>query len=142
MKTNGHRENSMSDARQRRFGLHGGSTPSGRGDDLTVVDPGYDDPGYWVRFRSRVMAGASDELSRRSLAAEVGVADFIQSWARTVIRTAAIAAAVAGFHLVRHPPATAVGVEEALTTGLEDRTLTDLMERPGDDPFLLVEVTF
>jgi hypothetical protein len=132
----------MSDARQRRFGLHGDTEPSGRGDDMAIIDPGYDDPGYWVRFRSHVMARASDELSRRSLAAEVGVADFIQSWARGVIRTAAIAAAVAGFLLLRDGPATAVGVEEALMTGLEDRTLTDSMERPGDDPFLLVEVTF
>jgi hypothetical protein len=36
-----------------------------------------------------------------------------------------------------------LGVEEALTMGLEDRTLPDFMAQPqGGDPFLLVEVTF
>lgn len=131
-----------SDARRGRFGVHGGAELPERGDDLTILDPGYDDPGYWIRFRSQVMVRATDELSRRSLVAEVGVADFIQSWARTVIRAAAIAAVIAGLLLLRDGPDTALGVEEALTTGLEDRTLTDLMERPGDDLFLLVEVTF
>ena len=132
-----------SDTRQGRFGPHRGAEPSGRPDDLTILDPGYDDPRYWVRFRSRVMERAANELSRRSLAAEEGVADFLQSWARTVVRTAAVAAAIAGMVLLRDPPATAVGVEEVLTTGLEDRALTDLMERPaGDDPLLLVEGTF
>ena len=89
------------------------------------------------------MARASDELSRRRLAAEVGVVDFLQSWSRTVIRAALIAAAIAGVLLLRDRPATALGVEEALTMGLEDRTLPDLMEESeGGDPFLLVEVTF
>ena len=89
------------------------------------------------------MAGASDELSRRRLAAEVGVVDFLQSWSRTVIRAAAIAAVIAGVLLLRDRPAAELGVEEALTVELEDRTLPDLMEQPeGGDPFLLVEVTF
>ncbi len=144
-----------SDARQRRFGPQGGEGPPGRvqgltqglthglARDLAILDPGLDDPGYWSRFRARVMARAADEWSRRRLAAEVGVADFLQSWARPVIRAAAIAALIAGMLLMRDRPATVWGVEEALTTGLEDRTLPDLMERPeGDDPFLQVEVTF
>ena len=89
------------------------------------------------------MARASGELSRRRLAAEVGVVDFLQSWSRTVIRAALIAAAIAGVLLLWDRPATTLGVEEALTMGLEDRTLPDLMEQSeGGDPFLLVEVTF
>ncbi len=132
-----------SDARKGRFGFHGGDGPKGQGNELAVLDPGLDDPGYWSRFLSVVMAGASDELSRRRLAAEVGVTDFFQSWSVTVIRAALIAAAIASVLLLRDRPATALGVEEALTMGLEDRTLPDLMEQPeGGDPFLLVEVTF
>ena len=132
-----------SDPRKRRLSLHGGDSPTGQGHDLSVLDPGLDDPGYWSRFLSVVMAGASDELSRRRLAAEVGVVDFLQSWSRTVIRAALIAAAIAGVLLLRDRPATTLGVEEALTMGLEDRTLPDLMEQSeGGDPFLLVEVTF
>ena len=132
-----------SDARKGRFGFHGGDGPKGQGNELAVLDPGLDDPGYWSRFLSVVMARASGELSRRRLAAEVGVVDFLQSWSRTVIRAALIAAAIAGVLLLWDRPATTLGVEEALTMGLEDRTLPDLMEQSeGGDPFLLVEVTF
>ena len=132
-----------SDARKGRFDLNGGDGPTGQRHDLAVLDPGLDDPGYWSRFFSVVMAGASDELSRRRLAAEVGVVDFLQSWSLTVIRAAAIAAVIAGVLLLRDRPAAELGVEEALTVELEDRTLPDLMEQPeGGDPFLLVEVTF
>ncbi len=131
------------DVRKGRFGPRGGHGPTGEGDDLSVLDPGLDDPGYWPRFLSIVMVRASDELSRRRLAAEVGVTDFLQSWSVTVIRAALVAAVIAGVLLLRDRPATALGVEEALTVGLEDRTLPDLMEQPeGDDPFLFVELTF
>ncbi len=132
-----------SDARKGRFGFHEDDGPKGQGNELAVLDPGLDDPGYWSRFLSVVMERAADELSRRRLAAEVGVVDFLQSWSRTVIRAALIAAAIAGVLLLRDRPATTLGVEEALTMGLEDRTLPDLMEQSeGGDPFLLVEVTF
>ena len=132
-----------SDARQGRLHPQRGDGPPGLENDLAILDPGYDDPGYWSRFRSVVMARAGDELSRRRLAAGVGVSDFLQSWSPTVIRAAAIAAAIAGMLLLRDPPATVLGVEEVLTSGFEDRALPDLMERSeGDDPFLLVEATF
>ncbi len=132
-----------SDARKGRLGLHRGDGPTEQAPDLAVLDPGLDDPGYWPRFLSLVMERASGELSRRRLAAEVGVTDFLQSWSVTVIRAALIAAAIAGVLLLRDGPATTLGVEEALTTELEDRTLPDFMAQPqGADPFLLVEVTF
>ena len=132
-----------SDARKGRFGPRAGGGPSGQDHNLTILDPGLVDPGYWLRFRSLVMARADAELSKRRLAAEVGVVDFLQSWSRTVIRAALIAAAIAGVLLLRDRPATTLGVEEALTMGLEDRTLPDLMEQSeGGDPFLLVAVTF
>ncbi len=132
-----------SDARKGRLGLHGGDGPTEQAPDLAVLDPGLDNPEYWPRFLSVVMERASGELSRRRLAAEVGVTDFLQSWSVTVIRAALIAAAIAGVLLLRDGPATTLGVEEALTMGLEDRTLPDLMgQSEGDDPFLLIEVTF
>ncbi len=114
-----------------------------KGRDMAFLDPGLDDPGYWFRFRSLVMARADDELSRRRLATDAGFTDFIQSWSRAVIPAAAIAAAIAGVLILRGQPATAWGIEEALTVGLEDRTLPVLMEQPeGVDPFQLIEVTF
>ena len=132
-----------SDARRGRFRPQGGDGPAGQDHDLAILDPGLDDSGYWFRFRSLVMARADHELTRRRLAAGVGVADFLQSWSQAVIRAAAIAAAIAGVLFLRGRSTPEWDVEEALTVGLEDRTLPQLMDRSeGDDPFLLIEVTF
>ncbi len=132
-----------SDVRKARFGPQGDDGPPGQDHDLAILDPGHDDPGYWFRFRSLVMARAADELTRRRLAEEMGVAGLLQSWSRTVIRAAAIAAAIAGVLFLRGRSTPEWGVEEALTVGLEDRTLPQLMEQSGGvDPFLFVEVTF
>ena len=132
-----------SDARKERSGPRGGDGPLGQDHDLAILDPGLDDPGYWFRFRSLVMARAADGLSRRRLAAEMGVAGLLQSWSRAVIPAAAIAAAIAGALFLRGSPTPEWGVEEALTVGLEDRTLPQLMEQSEEaDPFLFVEVTF
>jgi len=132
-----------SDVRKARFGPQGGDGPPGQDHDLAILDPGHDDPGYWFRFRSLVMARAADELTRRRLAEDMGVAGLLQSWSRTVIRAAAIAAAIAGVLFLRGRATPEWDVEEALTEGLEDRTLPQLMEQSeGADPFLFVEVTF
>ena len=132
-----------SDARKGRFGPQGGDGPGAVGRDFAILDPGRHDPGYWLRFRTLVMARADDELSRRRHLAEVGVTDLVQSWSRGVIRAAAIAAAIAGVLILRGPSTTPWGPEEALTQGLEDRTLPLLMgQSESGDPFLFVEVTF
>ena len=132
-----------SDARKGRFGPRGGDGAPGQDHHLAILDPGLDDPGYWFRFQSLVMARVDDELSRRRLAADVGVSDFLESWSRTVIHAAAIAAAIAGVLLLRGRPALEWDIEEALTVELQDRTLPQSMYRSeGDDPFLFVEVTF
>lgn len=132
-----------SDARNGRFGPWGGDDPPGQDHDLAILDPGLDDPGYWSRFRSLVMARAADEMSRRRMAAGMGVAGLLQSWSRTVIPAAALAATIAGILFLRGRPTPEWGVEEALTVDLEDRTLPQLMEQSeGADPFLFVEVTF
>ncbi len=139
-----HKGNGMKrDVRKGRFGRRGGYGPIGEVDDLAVLDPGLDDPGYWPRFLSLVMVRASDELSRRRIQAESGVTDFLQSWSVPVIRAALVAAVIAGVLLLRDRPAAPLGVEEALTVGLEDRTLPDLMEQPEEgDPFAFVELRF
>ena len=132
-----------SDARKGRFRQQGGDDASEQNHYLAILDPGLDDPGYWSRFRSLVMTRADDELSRRRLAAEEGISDFIQSWSRTVIRAAAIAAAIAGVLFLRGRPTPEWDIEEALTVGLEDSALPQLMDQSeGDDPFVFVEVTF
>lgn len=123
-----------------------GRRPSDPGYDLGVLDPGRDDASFWARFRFRVMTRASDELLRRRLMAEVTALELVQSWARTMMPVAAVAATVAGLLLFqgqRPGSAVAVGVEEALTRELEDQTLPEFMQQGGDDvAFLLTGETF
>lgn len=100
---------------------------------LRALDPATDDATYWLRFRAWVVESAAPELARRRLAVEVTVGDVLTAWARTLVPTALMAAALAGVLVVRDaatPPAlpTAMSVEELLTSGLED-----------EDPFLSAE---
>ncbi len=91
---------------------------------LRALDPATDDPHYWVRFRSWVVERAGPELSRRRLLSDVTVGDVLQSWSRTLVPTALLAAAVAALSLVRGPvapeAANHVGVEELLVSELAD----------------------
>jgi len=68
---------------------------------LALLDPASEDPNYWLRFRERVMTDAARALSQRRLMAEITVADVMASWGRTIVPTAALAAALAGILLVR-----------------------------------------
>jgi hypothetical protein len=68
---------------------------------LAVLDPASGDPNYWLRFRWWVMSGAAAELARRRQAARLTVADVVESWARALLPTAALVAAVAGMLLLR-----------------------------------------
>ncbi len=91
-------------------------------DALRLVDPASQDPNYWFRFRSWVVSNAAAELLRRRLMHELTVADVMSSWARAVVPTAALAAALAGLLLVRGPDLPtpqSVGVEELLLSEVE-----------------------
>ncbi len=123
----------------------GGHEDEGRrahGYDLRVLDPGSQDPGYWARFRFRVMTRAANELARRRQMADVTFLDVAQSWVRFLVPAAALAAAVGAVLLSqgRTDGSLAVaGPEEVLTQELEDRTLPDFMALEGaaDGVFLL-----
>lgn len=92
---------------------------------LRSLDPGTEDPNYWLRFRSWVMETAAPELARRRLVADVTVGDVLQSWSRTLVPTALLAAAVAGLALLRGPV-----VPEASPMAVEELLVSEL----GDDP--------
>jgi len=97
---------------------------------LGLLDPAQQDPSYWVRFRSWVVSNAGAELARRRLVRELTVADVMSSWARAVVSTAALVAALAGLMLVRGagPPALQlVGVEELLVSEVEGETIPTLL---------------
>ena len=103
---------------------------------LGALDPASDDPSYWFRFRSTVAMRAMGELSRRRRA-ELTVGDLVISWSRTLVPATALAAAAAGFLLMRSAPVveTPLGVEEILSEGLAGA----LDGEPGDPD---VEISF
>ncbi len=68
---------------------------------LSVLDPESRDPNYWLRFRWWVMSGAAGELARRRQAVSLTVGDVLESWARALLPTAALVAAVASMLLLR-----------------------------------------
>lgn len=97
---------------------------------LGLLDPAQQDPSYWVRFRSWVVSNAGAELARRRLVRELTVADVMSSWARAVVSTAALVAALAGLMLVRGagaPDLQLVGVEELLVSEVEGETIPTLL---------------
>ena len=102
------------------------------GQDLEIaeafefLDPAHQDPTYWLRFRSWVVSNAAAEMARRRLMHELTVADVLNSWARAIVPTAVLAAALAGLLLVRGD-ATALdqhlGIEELLVSEVEGQTI-------------------
>jgi hypothetical protein len=91
------------------------------GRSLGVLDPGRWDPTYWFRFRGRVMMAAARELARRRMTADTTVSDLVVSWARTLVPTALLAAAVAAFIVFRSqaaPSLVPLSVEEILADGI------------------------
>lgn len=99
---------------------------------LAAADPGRGDDTYWPRFHRSVMERAKSELTRRRAAAELTITQLVSSWGRTLIPTAAAAAAVGAFFLLR--PATienevgVIAVEEELVQGIEGPTIPDVLE--------------
>jgi len=88
---------------------------------LDQLDPGREDSAYWLRFRGWVMSRAAGELARRRVMAKLTVEDVLSSWARTVLPTAMLAAALAGLFLLRNH-----ALEAPLPLGVEELLLTDV----------------
>lgn len=93
---------------------------------LRALDPQTLDANYWLRFRDWVLSSAAPELARRRLVADITVGDVMSSWARAVIPTAVLAAALAGVLIVKGqvgqaPPP--VRLEELLSADLEHPTV-------------------
>ena len=94
---------------------------------LRALDPGATDPGFWMRFQARVMQGAGPELARRRLMADLTVGDVLAGWARALVPTAVLAAAVAALVLLRDAPAAPATVEDLLTAGMESQTIPEAL---------------
>lgn len=100
-----------------------------------ALDPAGRDPNYWLRFRGWVMEGAAAELARRRLMAQLTVGDVLTSWARTVVPTAVLAAALAGLLLLRSPegPPGFIGLEEQLVSEIPGETVPVLLTPEGTE---------
>lgn len=103
---------------------------------LEALDPAIGDPNYWLRFRHWVLRNAAPELARRRLMAELTVGEVMTSWARAVVPTAVLAAALAGILLVRGEMSSSqapVSVEVLLEAEFEGLTIpADLtLPEPG-----------
>jgi hypothetical protein len=96
---------------------------------LESLDPASWDATFWMRFQSRVMQGAGPELARRRLMADLTVADVLTGWARALVPTAVLAAAVAALVLMRPAPAALPAtVEDLLTAGIETQTIPEVLD--------------
>jgi hypothetical protein len=99
---------------------------------LGRLGPEVGDPNYWMRFKVRVMGAASGELARRRMAADVTIGDVLASWARALVPTAVLAAALAGLMLLHAhvtPAAASTRVEELLVAGMESETIPATLSR-------------
>lgn len=94
---------------------------------LAALDPAGRDPGFWMRFQARVLQGAGPELARRRLMADLTVGDVLAGWARALVPTAVLAAAVAALVLLREAPAVPATVEDLLTAGIQTQTIPEAL---------------
>jgi hypothetical protein len=90
---------------------------------LFHLDPASQDPKYWLRFRTWVVNGASLELARRRMIAQMTVGDVVHSWARALVPTALLAAALAGILLWRVGSVQPMTVEELLVSEIQGETI-------------------
>jgi len=88
---------------------------------MEFLDPEREDPGYWQRFRHRVLVVAGPELTRRRARPPVTVSDVVLGWRNALVPSAIIAAAVAGMLLLQERPlaAPSMAIDE-LVSGLEE----------------------
>ena len=127
---------------------HGGES-DGVGRDMELanafrsLDPATYDPNYWFRFRGWVMTGAARELARRRLMAQLTVGEVMSSWARALVPTAVLAAAVAGMLLVRSGEATAppMALEEFLVSEIPGERLPLLLAPESNEAAVVFAVT-
>ncbi|MSR37013.1 MAG: hypothetical protein EXR95_10320 [Gemmatimonadetes bacterium] len=108
---------------------------------LATIDPERMDPGYWHRLHRWVVNAAGPELSRRRRMASATVSEVVLSWWRTLVPTAAVAAALAAFLLLRQDapraPVAYVDMDEMLLEGI-DAPVMPAFETAGPEGGIVV----
>lgn len=111
---------------------------------LEHLDPARREPGFWLRYHSRVMNLAADELARRRMAGMAGMAggvtipEVVFAWRRALVPLALLAATGAGILLATHEsrppmaPVAPVALEEILLEDLTDASMLHILEGSGE----------
>lgn len=103
---------------------------------LEPMDPGSADPGFWIRFHSRVLAQAEDELARRRMTQDLSFPEVVFQWRKPLVPLALLAATLAGIFVAGHEePGTAlspVALEEALIQELEGEPIPTVLGRTAE----------
>jgi hypothetical protein len=101
--------------------------------DLSSLDPGGSDSGYWLRFHSRVLDLARDELARRQMVRDLGVVDVVFQWRKPLVPLALLAASLAGVFLYGHEESVTllspVALEEALVEDVIGDPIPTVLEQ-------------
>ena len=104
--------------------------------ELDALDPGYRDPGYWVRTHERIMSRARGELARRQMAGDWTVADVVFQWRKTLVPLTLLAATLAGIFVLSHEepadPYSPMALEEVLLDGVEGDPIPTVLERGAE----------
>lgn len=108
---------------------------------LSELDPGRDDPAYWMGFHRQAVDASRLELLRRRRESERSVAGVVSGWSRTVIPAALMAAAVAGF-LLAQPDVTdsspEVTLDDLITMGAPGPIPADMSDVEDEDAWLVL----
>ncbi len=110
---------------------------------LAPVDPATTDRDYWRRFQNRVMRAAAPELARRRMLLDLTVGDVLAGWARALVPTAVLAAAIAALALIEGWPVHlrpdgSVTLEEVLVAGMESETIPEALNRAAAEASVLL----
>jgi len=104
--------------------------------ELGPLDPGSENPGYWVRFHERVMSGAAPELARRRSVREWSVPEVVFQWRKTLVPLTLLAATLAGIFVASHeeprPVNSPVALEDFLMEDLPGDPIPTVLEREAE----------
>ena len=104
--------------------------------NLEPLDPGSNDPGFWIRFHGSVMGRARDELARRRMTQELSIPEVVFQWRKPLVPLSLLAAALAGIFVLAHeepgPVMAPIALEEALIEGVDGDPIPTVLGRTAE----------
>jgi hypothetical protein len=104
--------------------------------ELDALDPGFRDPGYWIRTHEQIMSRARAELARRQMAGDWTIAEVVFQWRKTLVPLTLLAATLAGIFVLGHEepgdPFSPMALEEVLLEGVEGEPIPTVLGRGAE----------